>query len=150
MKKIMYVAAIAFCSVTLMSCNNSKKTDASNSNADTTQVADMHTAETSLDYFGEYKGTIPAADCPGIKQTLVLNKDNTFTLNSIYIDRKDADFNDSGTFSINGNILTLKPKDGQESYYKVEEGRVVMLMADKQPVTGDLAEHYVLKQEKVF
>lgn len=150
MMKSIYVAAIAACSLTLMSCNGSKKADASQSNADTTQVVDMHTAETSLDYFGEYKGTIPAADCPGIKQTLVLNKDNTFTLNSIYIDRKDADFNDSGTFSIDGNVLTLKTKDGQASYYKVEEGRVRMLMADKQPVTGELAEHYVLKQEKVF
>lgn len=150
MKKSMYVAAIAVCSVALMSCNSSKKADALNSNADTTQVVDMHTAEISLDYFGEYKGTIPAADCPGIKQTLVLNKDNTFTLNSIYIDREGADFNESGTFSIDGNIITLKTKNEQESYYKVEEGRVRMLMKDKQPITGALAEHYVLKQEKVF
>lgn len=52
--------------------------------------------------------------------------------------------------SVEGNIATLTTKTGEESYYKIEEGRVVMLKADKQPVTGDLAEHYILKQEKVY
>ena len=148
MMKSIYVAAIALCSITLMSCNSSKKTDATNSNADTTQVTDMHNAGNSLDYFGVYKGTTPAADCPGIIQTLTLNSDYTYQLNMVYIDRPGSDVNDSGTFSIDGNIITTQPKDGRESYYKVEEGRVVMLMADKQPVTGELAEHYILKKEK--
>lgn len=114
---------------------------------DTTQVIDRHNAENSLDYLGVYKGTTPAADCPGIEQTLVLNKDRTFTLNMIYIDRPGADFTESGTFTIDGNILTTQPKNGESSYYKVEEGRVRMLMKDKQPVTGALAEHYVLVKE---
>ena len=38
---------------------------------------DMHTAEISLDYYGTYKGTLPAADCPGINVTLTLNKNKT-------------------------------------------------------------------------
>lgn len=147
-KKSIYLAAISLLVLAVASCTGgSKKADASATSSDTTQVTDMHTAETSLDYFGEYKGTTPAADCPGIKQTLVLNKDYTFTLNYIYIDR-DVAFDESGTFSIEGNIITLKTKDGHDSYYKVEEGRVVMLMADKQPVTGALAEHYILKKEE--
>lgn len=133
------------------SCTGSKKADVSvEAHPDTTQKADMHTAETSLDYFGEYKGTTPAADCPGIKQTLILNKDHTFTLNMIYIDREGADFTESGTFEIEGNIVTTKTAKGQPSYYKVEEGRILLLMADKQPITGALAEQYVLKQEKVY
>lgn len=150
MKKKVSLVAIALLAVATVACTGQKKSDTAETTADTTQVIDMHTAETSLDYFGEYKGTTPAADCPGIKQTLVLNKDYTFTLNLIYIEREGADFNDVGTFIIEGNIITLKTKEGAESFYKVEEGRVVMLMADKQPVTGELAAHYVLKQESVY
>lgn len=146
MKKRIYYVVLAFCFLAMTSCNNGKKAEATDL-ADSTQTIDMHSAETSLDYFGIYKGTTPAADCPGIQTTLTLNKDHTFTLNRIYIDRKGADFNDSGMFGIEGNILTLTDKDGKESYYKVEEGRIVMLMADKQPITGELAEHYILKKE---
>ncbi|MEG0647799.1 MAG: copper resistance protein NlpE [Bacteroides sp.] len=140
---------MALCFIAMVSCNN-KTNSTGGATSDSTQVADMHTAETSLDYYGEYKGTTPAADCPGIKQTLILNKDHSFTLQMIYIDREGSDFNETGTFSVEGNIATLTTKNGEESYYKIEEGRIVMLMADKQPVTGELAEHYILKQEKVY
>ena len=45
-----------------------------------------------------------------------------------------------------GNLLTLTPMDGQPEYYKAEENQVRKLDADKQPVTGALAENYVLKK----
>ena len=150
MGKKFYFAAI-LCAFIMTGCTNSKKTNNADSmSADTTQVADMHNAETSLDYFGEYKGTIPTADCPGIDVTLVFNKDHTYTQKYIYQERKDAEFDEAGTFVIEGNILTTTSKEGDKSYYKVEEGRIVMLDADKQPITGALADLYVLKQEKVF
>lgn len=145
MNKNFYFIAMAIGMMTLASCNSNKKTTAE-TDADTTQVVDMHTAETSLDYYGKYKGTVPAADCPGIEMTLVLNKNNTFTLHSSYIDRNTV-VDDSGTFSVEGNILTLTGKEDGVSYYKIEEGRVVMLNADKQPAEGAMANAYVLKQE---
>lgn len=149
MKMRLYFVATVLCMMTLTSCSSNKKAEPTNA-VDTTQVADMHTADISLDYYGEYKGTVPAADCPGIEMTLVLNKDNTFTLHSSYIDRKTV-IDESGTFSIEGNILTLKEKsNGTTSYYKVQEGSVMMLNAEKQPAEGDMANAYVLKQEKVF
>lgn len=148
MKKKIYFVAMALGMMAMVSCTGGTK-KGSASAADSTQVADMHTAETSLDYYGEYKGTIPAADCPGIDMTLVLNKDRSFTLHSSYIDR-NSEFDEAGTFSVDGNILTLTDKSGEKSYYKVEEGRIVMLNADKQVAEGALADAYVLKQEKVF
>lgn len=150
MRKKFYLAAVL--SITILAgCNNGKRAnDRVSTNTDTIQVPDMHNAESSLDYFGEYKGTIPAADCPGIEVTLILNKDNTYTQKYIYIDR-DTAFDETGTFTIKGNILTTTSKDnGEKFYYKVEEGRIVMLDADKQPITGALADNYILKQEKVF
>lgn len=149
MKKKIYFVALALTATSITGCMNNKKSDLTQ-RADSTQAADMHTAATSLDYYGEYKGTIPAADCPGIEVTLTLNKNNTYTLNNIYIDRKNAEFKEEGTFNVKGNLLTLKEKSGGESYYKVEEGRVVMLNADKQPPQGEMKDLYVLKQEKVF
>ena len=152
MKKMFYLTGtVLMCTFSIMSCTNSKKTSVNeNHEVDSTQVMDMHNAETSLDYFGIYKGTIPAADCPGIRVTIVLNKDKTFTQQYLYIDRKDNEFNDSGTFEISRNLLTTTDKEGEKSYYKVEEGRIVMLDNDKQVIKGDLADMYVLKQEKVF
>lgn len=146
-----FYLAVVLCTFIMTGCTNSKKTNNTEStDADTTQIVDMHNAETSLDYFGEYKGTIPAADCPGIDVTLIFNKDHTYTQKYVYLERKDAEFNEAGTFVIEGNILTTTSKEGEKSYYKVEEGRVVMLDADKQPITGALAGLYVLKQEQVF
>lgn len=132
----------------LTACGNGKK--AENNTAEPTekaQVADMHTAENSLDYWGTYKGTLPAADCPGIETTLTINRASTFTLHSVYIDRKDATFNDKGTYTVDGSIMTTKEEEGAITYYKIEEGQLRMLDAEKQPITGPLAEYYMLKKE---
>lgn len=74
MKKNLYWMAAAFITLTAVGCTNAKKADVSAAGSDTTQVVDMHTAETSLDYYGVYKGTVPAADCPGIELTLTLKR----------------------------------------------------------------------------
>lgn len=100
MKKNLYWMAAAFITLTAVGCTNAKKADVSAAGNDTTQVVDMHTAETSLDYYGVYKGTTPAADCPGIELTLTLKKDRTYTYHWLYIDRKDAEFDETGTFTV--------------------------------------------------
>ena len=148
MKKYVLVVAVA---AALFSCSGNPKADATQTDKnkqETAQVPDMHNAETSLDYWGVYEGTLPAASSPGIKTTLTLNKDKTFTLRSEYIDEKDGIFNDKGTYTLDGNILTAKQEGGDITYYKVEEGQLKMLDQQKQPVTGDLAKFYILKQTK--
>ena len=139
MKKFAYLTAIVCSSIALISCGGNKS-----------KTTNTHTAENSLDYYGIYTGTTPAADCPGIKQTLTLNKDCTYTLNSVYIDREGANVNEVGTFAVEGNIATLTTTSGELSYFKIEESRVAMLMSNKQPITGAMADLYILKQEKVY
>ena len=127
MKKYVLVVAVA---AALFSCSGNPKADATQTDKnkqETAQVPDMHNAETSLDYWGVYEGTLPAASSPGIKTTLTLNKDKTFTLRSEYIDEKDGIFNDKGTYTLDGNILTAKQEGGDITYYKVEEGQLKML-----------------------
>lgn len=108
---------------------------------------DMHTAETSLDYLGTYEGTLPGADCPGIETTLALAPNGSYTLHMKYLERETA-YDEKGAFEVKGNLLTLIPSDGgQPAYYKVEENRLRHLNADRQPVTGELAEYYVLQKK---
>lgn len=120
------------------------------SETDRPEVSDTHTAANSLDYEGTYKGTFPAADCPGIKITLTLGKDSAFTQNSVYIDRKDGMFDEKGTYTVSGNLLTLQPGDGVPEYYRIEENRLRRLDKNKQDITGELADYYILRKEQML
>ena len=144
MKESLLILAAA---LVMVSCGGNAQQKAATAGTQQTTAAapDMHNAETSLDYLGVYKGTLPAADCPVIETTLTLAPDGSYALHLKYIDR-DSEFDEKGTYKVKGNLLTLTPMDGQPEYYKVEENQVRKLNADKQPVTGALAENYVLKK----
>ncbi len=147
MKKNVLILAAA---LALVACggNAPKKKAAAETQTTTAAAPDMHTAETSLDYLGTYEGTLPAADCPGIQTTLTLAPDGSYALHLKYIDR-DSEFDEKGAFTVKENLLTLTPSEGgQPQYYKVEENRLRRLDAEKQPVTGALADNYVLQKIK--
>ena len=139
MKNILLILAAA---ILLTACggNSRQKT--------TTGVLDMHNAENALDYQGTYKGVFPAADCPGIEIELTLHNDNTYTMNSSYMDRSEEPIQQTGNYTVKANLLTLRAKVGiglpAPEYYKVEENRLRRLNAKKQPITGELADQYVL------
>lgn len=141
--KVMILAA----AITLVACggNQQKKAVSEKVKADAVKV-DMHDAESSLDYQGTYTGVFPAADCPGIDMRLTLKKDGTYSLHMKYLDR-DSEFDEKGVFTVKENLLTLTPSEGgQPQYYKVEENRLRRLDAEKQPVTGALADNYTLQK----
>ena len=141
--KVMILAA----AITLVACggNQQKKAVSEKVKADAVKV-DMHDAESSLDYQGTYTGVFPAADCPGIDMRLTLKKDGTYSLHMKYLDR-DSEFDEKGAFTVKENLLTLTPSEGgQPKYYKVEENRLRRLDAEKQPVTGALADNYTLQK----
>lgn len=142
MKKVFLLV----CSCALMAaCNNGAKTNKSGEkDSVTTEVADTQGAEMNCE--GTYKGTLPAADCPGIETTLTLNANKTFTLHSVYVERNDSS-DEKGTYTVSENVLTLQDEGGEQSYYKVEEKQLRQLDKDKKEVTGEMAEHYVLKKD---
>ena len=140
MKKLFIFACMC---LLITSCNSNKKN--ANGSAAPTEVTDMHNAENSLDYDGTYTGTFPAADGPGINMTLTIKKDKTFELVSEYIDRKDAIFKEYGTYTVEGNIMTLVNGEDKQ-YYKVGENTLTALDQDKQVITGELADHYILRK----
>lgn len=134
-------------SILLASCGNSSKTNKTETADSTaTTVIDTHNAETSLDYEGTYKGVFPAADCPGIEITLTLNADKTFTQHYSYMERNTT-LDEKGAYTLKGNLLTLKLDNGEKSYYKVGENHLRKLDANKEEITGELADKFILTKE---
>lgn len=82
----------------------------------------------------------------GIEIELTLHNDNTYTMNSSYMDRSEEPIQQTGNYTVKGNLLTLRAKVGiglpAPEYYKVEENRLRRLNAKKQPITGELADQY--------
>jgi len=143
--------ALCIAALVFASCQNNERTDSANSSnahADTAAVADMHTSQISLDWNGIYEGTLPCADCPGIKTTIELKDNNTFVQDLEYLDR-DTKFNETGKIEWreNGNNITLVSENGERQQFKVREGSLVMLDAEGKENTGALAEHYVLNKK---
>ena len=62
---------------------------------------------TDTAYCGTYQGTLPAADCPGIKTVLTIAADSTYTLSSQYIDRQAQPVVTSGVYHLKqgGDLL---------------------------------------------
>lgn len=64
-----------------------------------------------------FEGTIPCADCPGIKTKLELDwEDKTFELESVYLETEEGEFKSKGTFeaSEDKSFVTLKEANSTE------------------------------------
>lgn len=142
--KMIFLWAILL--VVMVSCNSSQK----NNN----QVENGETKTESLvevsNLFGTYEGTLPAADCEGIKTMLIINEDKTYTLRSEYIGEKDAIFETSGVYHMVGDsiIELVTPSSEEKTYYRMLNDEQLML-SDKEGTInqGSLAEHYILRKK---
>lgn len=94
---------------------------------------------------GTFVGTLPAADGPGIDTTLVLNSNGSFREHSAYIDRAGI-FDEKGTYLVKGDLIELHLNGGQRLYYRAEAGQIRRLDLEGRPITGPLADYYILKQ----
>ncbi len=85
------------------------------------------TAETSLDWAGEYKGVFPCADCEGIETELELKADKTYELTQEYLGKgKSNEFKVKGTFSFdpdNPSVIRLD-KAGENRKFFIGENFV--------------------------
>lgn len=110
-----------------------------------TQLQSMNQAEIPA-YVGTYRGTVPAADCPGIDVTLMLKADNTFTMNMVYLER-DTAFDSEGSYSVEGATVTLTETDGTVSRLFFEGDSLRMIDGEGNAITGPAADNYILKRE---
>lgn len=152
--------AIALMSTLLVACNKHENKTETTSDASTPvqtaqtnnneAVDTAHTAENSLDWDGKYKGTLPCADCEGIKTELELKDDKTYELTETYLGKGDANpFETHGKFTFdkdNTSVITLDDKAQSRKFF-IGENTATALDMEGKKVEGSLAEHYVLKKE---
>lgn len=151
MKKTLFVFGIAM--ITLVGCKNEEKKQVIN--AETmdevvSDVVDEHNSQNSLDWSGVYEGTLPCADCEGIKTVIELKEDNTYTISQTYLKGpvNTEEFKNNGTFSWDEAGLKVILKNGEEtSQYKVGENQITMLNANGEMAEGELADFYILKKK---
>jgi uncharacterized lipoprotein NlpE involved in copper resistance len=73
-----------------------------------------------------YTGNLPCRDCEGIQTLLTLNADlkRTFTLEEEYKGKKPKVVESQGTWTVAGEIVTLKQASGSQTYQITQAGLI--------------------------
>ena len=146
----MLLLLIACKSNTASDQNAETSTDTTAAATDTTVTGDGHNAQNALDWAGMYKGVLPCADCEGIETVLILNSDNTYLLRTNYLGKPDAlAIEKTGPFRWNaaGNTVILGNLENTPNQYFVGEDKMIQLDLSGNPITGGLADKYILAKQ---
>lgn len=147
MNQIKKLSLVAVAALALSACNNKSQKNEVTEEPLTTEI---QKEETTKDLNGIYKGTFPCADCEGIETTLTLNSDHTFELQSLYLGKENKPFTEKGTYiwdETNSEITLNTEGDPSKPKYKSENNTLILLDANGQKNTGELASMYVLTKE---
>lgn len=96
-------------------------------------------------YYGTYHAVMPAADCPGIGTTVILDSNGVYTIEREYLERFSA-YRETGKYTENEGKLTLISNDNDTSYLKIADGAMQWLDRQGNEITGDHADSYMLKR----
>ncbi len=147
------IIASVFASFILFSCQSKglqqeNKTQSVDKAIPAVVAISDHNSKNSLDWAGEYVGTLPCADCEGIKYSVVLQKDGNFALEQEYLG-KETVYQDEGFYKwdASGNVLHLN-SNVSPLVLKVEENRLKVLDQEGKEITGNLKDKYILKKIK--
>jgi uncharacterized lipoprotein NlpE involved in copper resistance len=102
----------------------------------------------SLDWAGVYVGTVPCADCEGLRTMIELRSDGTFARSLTYLGKDDRPVADAGSFiwDAAGSRVTLRANVRDAQQYQVGENVLFHLDRGGQRITGDLAAVYRLEK----
>jgi hypothetical protein len=122
--------------------------------AETASNLDEQHAQKTLNLSGLYLGFFPCADCQGIRTTLALNKNNTYTLMTIYVGKSDREFVEKGKFSLTetGDRIVLTPRKGSTTIqeYLIDDDMLIKLDEDGNRITSDGADRYILHRKDIM
>ncbi len=152
MTKSFLITAIAISVFILLSCTQSSKNQNTSTEKPTvidSTFSDGHNSSNSLDVDGEYIGTLPCADCEGIKTTIKLNTDKSYVKQTSYLGKDGKVFEDKGFYSWNseGNTITLIGVTNAPNQYFVGENMLIQLDMEGNRITGNLSDKYVLRKK---
>ncbi|WP_354623122.1 copper resistance protein NlpE N-terminal domain-containing protein [Psychromonas sp. MME2] len=106
MKSIYRLVFIA--SLSLVGCQQKESdTQAIASHNAAAEIPDTHSARTSLDWNGIYKGNVPCDDCEGIELFVELKQDGTYMLSKSYLGKMSAAVMQEGPIVWDGNIIAV-------------------------------------------
>lgn len=128
------------------SCNSNKKNTKTAS--DDSEMIDMHTSEVALDWHGTYEGILPCADCEGIKSTITLNEDLTYSIKDQYLGKEDGIIESKGSFKWTDDGTTVILSDTNKNAYFVGENTLTQLDESGEKIKGDLEHLYILNKLK--
>lgn len=113
---------------------------------DTIPVGDN--SRNALDWPGVYVGTVPCADCEGIRTRIELGADGSFARSLTYLGRDPQPVTDTGSFEWDaaGARITLDAGSRDAQQYQVGENILFHLDRSGQRITGDLAAAYRLEK----
>jgi uncharacterized lipoprotein NlpE involved in copper resistance len=111
-------------------------------------AAHPHSSRDALDWAGTYEGTLPCADCPGVRTRVQLRMDGTFTLTQEYLQRSVAPRTAQGRFEwdADGRDVLLEGPGGPLRFW-VGEGWLQQRDRTGQPVGGANAAIYALRKQ---
>lgn len=145
MKAIKIIALAALIAL-LASCGNGQPAD-ENQNDLTSQTENQQIASPLTDIYGTYQGVIPAANTAGISMQLTINSDETFILTREYQDKKQGSFKDQGrVVFVNDRVIELTDKKGIKTYYRINNGSIILSDPEGNVADADFASHYQLKK----
>lgn len=148
MKKI--VLSLVLMAAVLVSCNEKKTTDTTEPKENTEEIPNpdpAHNAQNSLDWFGEYTGTLPCADCEGIEYLVKLTEDNTFEVTTTYQPSGDS-FVEKGNMVWHENGMIIRLSTGNyDQQFKVVENAIIYLDQQGDEIKGDMADLYRLEKK---
>lgn len=133
----------------LISCSHQNKSETSEKASAKIETYPSHNAQNSLDWTGTYSGTMPCASCAAIQTTISLSDEGTYKLKMVYLGEDEPNTVEaSGAIDWNeaGNTITLQDEDEPNQYF-VGENYLAKLDIDRNRITGDLAEKYLLRKE---
>jgi uncharacterized lipoprotein NlpE involved in copper resistance len=94
---------------------------------------------------GTYEGTLPCADCPGLKTLITFNSDGTFRMEETYLERDNNPTITNGKWVLNGNIITLTAGDNKFEYKLISE-KEIRWAPNGQEITGTNLNWSLLKK----
>ncbi|MCY7351911.1 MAG: copper resistance protein NlpE [Cytophagaceae bacterium] len=100
-------------------------------------------ADRMRQWTGTYAGTLPCADCPGIKTSLVLNADGTYTMRETYLGKEaDNPKQTQGQWKTNEDGTNLEldynKRDETVRFRQASDNSIKMLGRDGAEITSKL------------
>jgi len=145
---IFTIIVVLFCFESCTEKNKKKKslTEGLENEMDIMSVDNINNGQLSFAWTGTYKGTLPCADCEGIKTEVILKKDGMFKRITQYLGKSNKSFSEIGSFDYDSNDkkITLNLDNGSSRKYEVVKNKLFHLDNNGQRITGDLADNYGL------